>query len=241
MAVVNRVLQFHSVSTLVLLSAVLCVIFLYETLLGYSRRLAVAVVSARLDAKLNLHVFNRLLRLPLDYFERNPAGETMYKLGQVHRIRAFLTGKLMTTLLDLITLVVLLPFLFILNATLAWIVLVCAVSITLIILAFLTPLKVLYSRINAAESGKSATLGRNHRRHPDRQVARPRAATACAMGRTRRRGGQEPAQFRQARQLAADPGHADRTHDEARHDDDRRLSRDGRSHPATWSAACSPS
>ena len=117
------------------------------------------VISARLDAKLNLHIFTRLLRLPLDYFERNPAGETMYKLDQVHRVRAFLTGKLLTTFLDLVTLCVLLPFLFFINATLAWIVLVCGVAVALIILAFLGPLKVLYSRITAAESWKSATLG----------------------------------------------------------------------------------
>ena len=71
---------------------------LYETLLGYARRQAMAIISARLDAKLNLHVFNRLLRLPLDYFERNPAGETMYRLGQIHRVRAFLTGKLLVDL-----------------------------------------------------------------------------------------------------------------------------------------------
>ncbi len=159
MAVVNRVLQFHSISTLVLLSAVLAIIFIYETLLGYARRLIVSVVGARLDAKLNLHVFNRLLRLPLEYFERNSAGETMYRISQVHRVRAFLTGKLLTTLLDLITLCVLLPILFLLNAVLAWIVLICAAVITLIILAFLTPLKALYSRVAAAESGKSGALG----------------------------------------------------------------------------------
>ena len=67
------------------------------------------MVGARLDAKLNLHVFNRLLRLPLDYFERHPAGETMYRVAQVYRVREFLTGKLLTTFLDLITLCVLLP------------------------------------------------------------------------------------------------------------------------------------
>ena len=159
MVVVNRVLQFHSTSTLALLSVVMVIIVLYETLLGYSRRLAMTVISARLDAKLNLHIFTRLLRLPLDYFERNPAGETMYKLGQVHRVRAFLTGKLLSTFLDLVTLCVLLPFLFFINATLAWIVLVCGVAVALIILAFLGPLKVLYSRITAAESWKAATLG----------------------------------------------------------------------------------
>ncbi len=30
-------------------------------------------------------MFGRLLRLPLDYFERHPAGETMHKIGSVYR------------------------------------------------------------------------------------------------------------------------------------------------------------
>jgi ATP-binding cassette subfamily B protein len=159
MTMVNKVLQFHSVSTLVLLSAILAVVVGYETLLGYARRLITAVVGARLDAKLNLHVFNRLLRLPLDYFERHPAGETMYLIAQVYRVREFLTGRLLTTFLDLITLVVILPFLFFLNAILAWIVLVCAVAITLIIVAYLKPLRSVYGQVTAAETWKSATLG----------------------------------------------------------------------------------
>jgi ATP-binding cassette subfamily B protein len=159
MTTINKVLQFHSVSTLVLLSVMMVVVFAYETLLGYARRLIIAVVGARLDAKLNLHVFNRLLRLPLDYFERHPAGETMYLIAQVYRVREFLTGRLLTTFLDLITLCVLLPFLFYLNAILAWIVLACAAVISLIILAYLKPMRESYARVTNAEMWKSATLG----------------------------------------------------------------------------------
>ena len=159
MMMVGKVLQFHSVSTLVLLSAMLLVVVTYETLLGYGRRLIISVISARLDAKLNLHLFNRLLRLPLDYFERHPPGETMYQIAQIYRVRDFLTGKLLVTFLDLITLCVLLPFLFYLNAILAGIVLVCAAAITLIILAYLKPLRVLYNRVVDAETWKSAALG----------------------------------------------------------------------------------
>jgi subfamily B ATP-binding cassette protein HlyB/CyaB len=159
MTMVNKVLQFHSVSTLVLLAAIMIVVFFYETLLGYARRLIISVVGARLDTKLNLHLFNRLLNLPLDYFERHPAGETMYRVGQIYKVREFLTGKLLTTFLDLVTLCVLLPFLFYLNAILAWVVLGCAVAITLIILAFLRPLREMYARVAAAETWKSATLG----------------------------------------------------------------------------------
>jgi ATP-binding cassette, subfamily B, bacterial HlyB/CyaB len=158
MATVSKVLQFHSVSTLVLLSAIMAIIFAYETLLGYARRLIISVVGARLDAKLSLYFFNRLLRLPLDYFERHPAGETMYRISAIYKIREFLTGTLLTTFLDFITLFVLLPFLFYLSSTLAWIVLACGVAITLIILAYLKPLRVLYMRVVAAETWKSAAL-----------------------------------------------------------------------------------
>lgn len=159
MTTVNKVLQFSSISTLTVVAAILVVIVVYETFLGFARRLIVSVVGTRLDAKISLHVFNRLVRLPLDYFERHPAGETMYQIGQVYRVREFLTGKLLTTFLDLITLCVLLPFLFFLNATLAWIVLGCAVVIMLIILVFLKPLRDMFARVMAAETWKSATLG----------------------------------------------------------------------------------
>src|SRR5262249_39025864 len=94
-----------------------------------------------------------------DFFERHPAGETMYRIGQIHRIREFLTGKLLTTVLDLITLCILLPVLFYLQPVLAAIVLVCAILIGLIILAYLLPLRTLYKRVVVAESWKAAALG----------------------------------------------------------------------------------
>lgn len=159
MTTVNKVLQFNSISTLLLVSTMMLVIFAYETVLGYARRIIISVVGARLDAKLTLHVFNRLVRLPLDYFERHPAGQTMYQVGQVYRVREFLTGKLLTTFLDLMTLCVLLPLLFCLNASLAWIVVGCALVIMLIIVAYLKPLRDMYARVTSAETWKAATLG----------------------------------------------------------------------------------
>ncbi|HSU06947.1 MAG TPA: peptidase domain-containing ABC transporter, partial [Acetobacteraceae bacterium] len=159
MTVVDRVLQHNSYSTLTLLSVLMAIFVGYETLLGFARRLIVLTVGVRIDTRLNLHVFNRLVRLSLDYFERHPAGETMYRISQIHRVREFLTGKLLTTFLDLMTLAVLLPFLFFLDSTLAWIVLACACVITLIILAFLKPLRVMLHRVIQAETNKQAALG----------------------------------------------------------------------------------
>jgi ATP-binding cassette, subfamily B, bacterial HlyB/CyaB len=159
MTVVDKVLTNGSYSTLVLVGVIVAIGISYETLLGYARRLIVLVIGARIDARLNLHVFNRLLRLPLDYFERHPAGETMYKISQIHRVREFLTGRLMSAFLDLMTLCVLLPFLFWLNAPLAWIVLTCAGAIAAVILVFLKPLSVLFRRVVSAETAKQAALG----------------------------------------------------------------------------------
>ncbi len=158
MTVVDRVVTHHSMSTLVLLSTILLITTVYETLLGYARRELVQVVSTRVDARLHLHVFNRLLGLPLDYFEKNPAGQINYRLMQVWKVREFLTGKLMGTFLDMFTLVFLLPLLFWMEPTLAWIVLVCAVIIALVILAFLPALRRVIGKLTVAESEKASTM-----------------------------------------------------------------------------------
>jgi subfamily B ATP-binding cassette protein HlyB/CyaB len=60
---------------------------------SYARRAIIAAVGTRLDAKLILHLFSSASRLPLDYFERHPAGETMHRVAQVYRVREFLTGN----------------------------------------------------------------------------------------------------------------------------------------------------
>ncbi len=158
MTVVNKVLTHHSYSTLILLSTILGICILYETILGYVRRLIILIVGVRIDAKLSLHVFNRLIRLPLDYFERHPAGETMYNITQINKVREFITGKLLKTFLDLITLCVLLPFLFFLNETLAWVVVACACIITLIIVAYLRPMRTVFARVIEAETQKHSAL-----------------------------------------------------------------------------------
>jgi ATP-binding cassette, subfamily B, bacterial HlyB/CyaB len=107
MTVVDQVVVHQSLSTLVLMCLLIGTATLSETLLGYGRRQLIQIVGARVDAKLNVHVFQRLLRLPLDFFERNQAGFVWSRTGlQIGKVREFLTGKLLTTMLDLVTLMV---------------------------------------------------------------------------------------------------------------------------------------
>jgi HlyB family type I secretion system ABC transporter len=158
MTVVDKVIVHSSMSTLLLLSILLTVLAFYDTLLSWARRELVLTLSARVDAKLNLHVFSRLLSLPLEFFERSSAGATTYKLGQIWRVREFLTGRLLSTIVDLFTLVILLPVIFWLNATLSWMVLAGAVLIAIIIAAFLPSIRFYMGKVAAAESRKGSVL-----------------------------------------------------------------------------------
>ena len=112
MMVIDKVVTYQSMSTLTLIVLFLIVAAVYETYLGYIRRRLINVVATRLDTKLALHVFRRLLGLPIDFFERTQTGAITYRLGQISKVRDFLTGRLLTTMLDLVTLLVLVPVLF---------------------------------------------------------------------------------------------------------------------------------
>ena len=158
MSVIDRVVGHHSMSTLVLLSLILAIAGIYETLLGYARRELIQVISTRVDTRLQLHIFTRLLSLPLDYFERNQAGQTVFRLMQIYKVREFVTGKLMGTFLDSITLFFLLPFLFWMNVTLSWMVVAAAGVIAIVIMCFLGPIGRLMGKVQAAESAKSSVL-----------------------------------------------------------------------------------
>lgn len=74
MIVVDRVLVNHSISTLAVMGGALAVLIGFEMVTGYSRRLLLEAVATRIDGRLSLYLFDRLLVLPLDFFERNPTG-----------------------------------------------------------------------------------------------------------------------------------------------------------------------
>ena len=158
MAAIDRVLEYNSMSTFTLVTTMMVVMMFFEALLGWARREMILVMSARLDVKLNLQVFGRLLALPLDFFERSQAGETISRLREVYRVREFLTGKLLFTFLDGFTLIVMVPFMFYMEPTLAWVSIVVAGLIATIIMIFLRPIGLLVGQAIQAEHKKGAVM-----------------------------------------------------------------------------------
>ncbi len=151
MQVIDKVVNHHSMATLIAISMIILTLTSYETLLSYGRREIVLVLSTRLDSRIALVIFARLLSLPLEYFERQQAGTVIGRVAQIYKVRDFITGKLMSTFLDMFTLMVILPFLFFMSSTLAWMTMAAAGLIGLLVVIFIGPVGRLIGRVIAAE------------------------------------------------------------------------------------------
>jgi subfamily B ATP-binding cassette protein HlyB/CyaB len=122
------------------------------------RRKLTQVATTRIDGRINLYILEKLIKLPMDYFERTPTGRTLAKIGAIWRVRNFLTGQLFGAFLDAVPLLGLIPALLILDWRLAMMAFALTGCIFLVVLTFLKPISGLYGRVIAAEQAKSSYL-----------------------------------------------------------------------------------
>ena len=98
--IIDKVITQRSLDTLQVLGIALVAVTLLEGLLGSLRTFLFAETTNRMDQRLGAEVIDHLLRLPLGYFDRRPVGELGSRIGELEKIRNFLTGQALTTLLD---------------------------------------------------------------------------------------------------------------------------------------------
>jgi len=161
MSVIDRVVTYGNEDTLILLALIWGTVVIYETLLEHARVDMVTLLAGRIDTRINLHVFNRLLGLGIDYFERHPAGEIHHRINQLYLVRMFFTGRMFDLVLDLFTLIVLLPILFYMSSSLAFVAVATAIVITLIIVAFMPAMRRVTGQVVRAETRKSTHMVEN--------------------------------------------------------------------------------
>lgn len=161
MSVIDRVVIYGNQDTLILLGLIWIAVVLYETVLEYARVDMVTLLAGRIDTRINLHVFNRMMSLGLDYFERHPAGEIHHRINQLYLVRLFFTGRMFDLVLDIFTLIVLLPILFYMSSALAFVAVATAVVITLIIVAFMPAMRRVTGQVVRAETRKSTHMVEN--------------------------------------------------------------------------------
>ena len=98
--IIDKVITQRSLDTLQVLGIALVVVTMLEGVLGSLKTFLFAETTNRIDQRLGAEVIDHLLRLPLNYFDRRPVGELGSRVSELEKIRNFLTGQALTTLLD---------------------------------------------------------------------------------------------------------------------------------------------
>ena len=158
MIVLDRVMVNHSYSTLAVMCGAVVLLIVFEMIAGYSRRIYMEVMATRIDGRLSLYLLDRMLGLPLEFFERNPTGLIQSKLSKIYQIRSFLTGKLLQTGLDLVVVAIVVPILFFLNWVLTVAILALATVLALIVYYYADIVGKRFKAVVAAEQRKNTHL-----------------------------------------------------------------------------------
>ena len=98
--IIDKVINQRSLDTLQVLGLALVVVTVLEGLLSTLRTFLFTETTNRIDLRLGSEVIDHLLRLPLGYFDRRPVGELGTRIGEMEKIRNFLTGQALTTVID---------------------------------------------------------------------------------------------------------------------------------------------
>lgn len=158
MVIMDRVLYNHSLPTLKVMTLAIIGVILFETGFSWVRKRLTSIATTRIDATINLHLYDKLLNLPLSFFEQKSTGDVTSRISQVWHIRTFLVEVVAGTVLDGFTLLVLLPILFLLNWVLTLAVLLIALLILAIYTVYLPRLREHHAKVIEAETNMGAHL-----------------------------------------------------------------------------------
>jgi ATP-binding cassette subfamily B protein len=122
----DKVLFYKAYNTFAVLSLAMIFLIAFESVFWYLRQSLVQFLTTRLDVKLSTYMFEKVLNLPIDFFERTEVGLVARDMREIFKIRAFLTGQLFGTVLDSALLIFFLPVMFFFSPVMTLVVLACA-------------------------------------------------------------------------------------------------------------------
>ena len=98
--IIDKVITQRSLDTLQVLGIALIVVTILEGVLSSLKTFLFAETTNRIDQRLGAEVIDHLLHLPLNYFDHRPVGELGTRVAELEKIRSFLTGQALSTILD---------------------------------------------------------------------------------------------------------------------------------------------
>ena len=111
MLVLDKVVNYEAYSTLYVITSGVVVAYVFNGILGYLKAYLLDFFSQKVEAKLSVKAFEKLLTLPMQRFHRESTNFAKFT-SQISQIRNLLTQKIFSTGLDSISLLVFVPILF---------------------------------------------------------------------------------------------------------------------------------
>ena len=111
MLVLDKVVNYEAYATLYVITSGVIVAYLCNGILGYLKSYLLDFLSQKVEAKLSIRAFDKLLSLPMQRFNTESALFNKFP-GQISQIKTLLTQKIFGTALDSIALIVFVPILF---------------------------------------------------------------------------------------------------------------------------------
>jgi len=156
--VVDKVLFNRSYNTLNVLGIGIVCAIIFNGFLEYLRNYFLLFATNKIDISTATRTFSHLMRLPIGFFEKVPSGILLKHMQQTERIRGFLSGNLFFTLLDLLSLVVFIPFLLMYSVNLTLVVFGYSLLIAAIIAVLIRPFQQRLNDLYRAEGKRQSML-----------------------------------------------------------------------------------
>ena len=158
MTVYNKIVGQRALDTLEILALGMITIYVFDLILRTLRGYISTHTGARLDALIGSEVVHHLLRLPYRHFETTPSGMITERLRQLDTIRAFFTGQMPLTCVDLLFVAVFLAALFWISPLMGWITLGSMPLFVLLSLCFHKLQRRLNEQNFMGQAAKTSTL-----------------------------------------------------------------------------------
>ena len=155
---IDKVIPHHSYNTLMAVVLAFTLTTVFDGIFSYLRTYITLFATNKIDASLASRTFEKLLSLPLHFFERTSAGVLVRNMMQAESVRAFLTGRLFSTALDITNLPILLVGLSMYSFKLTMVVLCFALAMAGVIAGMLPIFRSQLEKLYAAEGNRQADL-----------------------------------------------------------------------------------
>ncbi|MFM7264878.1 MAG: ABC transporter transmembrane domain-containing protein, partial [Cyanobium sp.] len=97
---IDQVARFQNMGALISISALLLLSSVVVAVVRTLRTIVFAQITNRIDQDSKATILDHLVRLPQDYFDSRPVGHVMYYFNVLDRLREFLVGQSLTTVVD---------------------------------------------------------------------------------------------------------------------------------------------